>query len=73
MEGESLVIDRIVDDLYVGTLDPSARERGLRSIARLIGRQGPILLSVIALCASFPDGWRAVSYTPGDWRANPPK
>ena len=45
MTSESLVLDRIVDDLYAGALEPAAWERGLKSIARLIGGQGPFLLS----------------------------
>lgn len=45
MASESLVIDRIVDDLYAGVLEPVAWERGLKGIARLIGGQGPFLLS----------------------------
>jgi DNA-binding CsgD family transcriptional regulator len=38
-------IERIIDDLYAGTLDEDAWHRGLQGIARLIGGQGPFLLS----------------------------
>lgn len=45
MASEALIIDSIVDDLYAGALEPAAWERGLKGIARLVGGQGPFLLS----------------------------
>jgi DNA-binding CsgD family transcriptional regulator len=38
-------IEQIVDDLYAGVLDEDAWHRGLKSIARLVGGQGPFLLA----------------------------
>ena len=46
MTNQSDGIEEIISDLYAGTLDSQAWERGVRLAAKLIRAQGPFTLAI---------------------------